>query len=112
MNAHRTHEFTINCPDNSIAVYRVSSGNNELETFAGKGQDRGAAFLGRDAGAPHTVLTLVVCCGMTIEFFAVGRSRQRELACRASVSLPKNAAPRSRPLPTAVLNLLYDVITE
>ncbi|EYC16080.1 hypothetical protein Y032_0035g3137 [Ancylostoma ceylanicum] len=65
-----------------------------------QGRDRGTAFLGRDTVVPP--LALVVCYGMVLEFSAASRSRQTEPACRALVSLPRSAAPRSHLLSTAV----------
>ncbi|EYC24281.1 hypothetical protein Y032_0014g2418 [Ancylostoma ceylanicum] len=53
------------------------------------------------------MLALVVCCGVALEFSAAGRRRQPERACRAPVSLPKNGAPRTVPLSTAVWSSLY-----
>ncbi|EYC07210.1 hypothetical protein Y032_0071g527 [Ancylostoma ceylanicum] len=40
--------------------------------------------------------------GVALEFSAAGRSRQPEPACGSPMSLPKEAAPRFRPLHTAV----------
>ncbi|EYB86535.1 hypothetical protein Y032_0277g1122 [Ancylostoma ceylanicum] len=41
---------------------------------------------------------------MTLEFSAADRSRQPEPACRAPVSVPEKAAPRSHLLHTAIYN--------
>ncbi|EYB90934.1 hypothetical protein Y032_0212g2244 [Ancylostoma ceylanicum] len=53
------------------------------------------------------MLGLVVCGSVALEFSAADRSRRPESACRAPVSLPKNAAPRSRHLFTAAWSSLY-----
>ncbi|EYC25932.1 hypothetical protein Y032_0011g1463 [Ancylostoma ceylanicum] len=55
------------------------------------------------------MLALVVCCGVALEFPAAGRSRRPKRACIAPVSLPKNAASRSRTLSTAVWSSLHNI---
>ncbi|EYC21804.1 hypothetical protein Y032_0018g3540 [Ancylostoma ceylanicum] len=53
------------------------------------------------------MLALVVCFCRQQRTGLPRCSRQPEPACRALASLPKNAAPRSRPLSTTVWSSLY-----
>ncbi|EYB97471.1 hypothetical protein Y032_0140g2161 [Ancylostoma ceylanicum] len=94
--------------ENRYVVISRCLGYSQLRTVLDKERDRGTAFLGETLGL--CTLALVVCCDMALDFSAADGSRQSEPACTAPVSLPKNAAPRSHPLSTAVWSSLYKVL--
>ncbi|EYC00814.1 hypothetical protein Y032_0112g273 [Ancylostoma ceylanicum] len=76
---------------------------SELRTAVDKGRDHGAAFMGRDAGCKPA---LVVCFCLQQRTRVPCRTRQPAPVWGVSVSLSKNAAPRSRLLSMAVWSSL------